>query len=170
MFKRIAIVTGFIAFFAAMAMILFYLKDKGNGVETTSVVAENTEIQNAIKTDEMHVYNAENLSEACSAEDGIFCAVEKVIKCTMEPDFQGCNKNVVPAFVIADAEDMERPTEMSFKIVKIKPIPESSDISVYTESDCNAMWFGLCKGTVVYSLSPKDNDGSWVVNNIFALE
>jgi hypothetical protein len=168
MFKRIAIVTGFIAFFAAMAMILFYLEGKDNGVETTSVAAENTEVQNVIKTDEMHAYNAENLSVACSAEDGIFCAVEKVIKCTMKPDLESCNKNVVPAFVIADAEDMERPTEMSFRIVKIKPIPESSDISVYTESDCNAIWFGLCKGTVVYSLSPKD--GGWAVNNIFALE
>lgn len=170
MFKRIAIIMGFIAFFAAMAMILFYLKDKSNGVETVSVAAENTGIQNAVKTDEMQVYNAESLSDACSAEDGIFCAVEKVIKCTMKPNMEGCNKKVVPAFVIADAEEMERPTEMSFRIVKIKPVPESSDISVYTESDCNAMWFGLCKGTVVYSLSPKDSDDGWVVNNIFALE
>lgn len=168
MLKRVALVTGFIVFFAAMAMILFYLKDK-NGVEqSTSVAVTNTEVQTAVETDEMHVYNAENLNEDCAAEDGVFCAVERVVKCTMKPDFQGCHKNVVPAFVIADAEDMERPTEMSFKIVKIKPIPESSDISVYTESDCNAMWFGLCKGTVVYSLTPKDN--GWAVNNIFALE
>ena len=170
MFKRIAIVTGFIAFFAAMAMILFYLKDKNNSVEATSVAVETAKVENVVKTDEMHVYNAENLSEACASDDEIFCAVEKVIKCTMKPDMDGCRKSVVPAFVIADAEDMERPTEMSFKIVKIKPIPESSDISVYTESDCNAMWFGLCKGMVVYSLSPKDNEGSWRVNNIFALE
>lgn len=170
MLKRIAIVSGFIVFFAAMAVILFHLKGK-NGVEDGApVVAQNSEIQNVIKTDEMHVYNADNLTEACAADDGVFCAVEKVVKCTMKPDMNGCHKKVVPAFVIADAEDTERPTEMSFKIVKIKPIPESQDISVYTESDCNAMWFGLCKGTVVYSLTPADDANGWRVNNIFALE
>ena len=167
MFKRLAIVTGFIVFFALMAWILFYLKDK-NSVEQTATVQENTVVENPIKTDEMHVYNAEDISDECTATDGVFCAVEKVVKCTMKPDMESCNKKVVPAFVIADAEDMERPTEMSFKIVKIKPVPESQDISVYTESDCNAMWFGLCKGTVVYSLT--QNEGNWVVNNIFALE
>jgi len=169
MLKRIAIVTGFVAFFALMAGILFYLKDK-QGVQDVSVSVENKVVQNTVKAEEMHVYNAEQLSDACAEQDGIFCAIEKVIKCTMKPDRDGCHKSAVPAFVISDAEDMERPTEMSFKITKIKPVPESQDISVYTESDCNAMWFGLCKGTVVYSLTPRESDGGWAVYNIFALE
>jgi hypothetical protein len=56
----------------------------------------------------------------------------------------------------------------SFSITKIKPIPDTRDISVYTKSQCDASWFGLCQGTVIYSLSAKD--GVWKVSNVYALE
>lgn len=168
MFKRFLIIAGFVLFFALMASILFYLQKKNaqNGVDAAPVVVQ----ESAMKTDDVHAYTAADLSAECSSDDHIFCAVEKTVKCTITPELLGCDKDSVPAFVIGKAEDTERPTEMSFKIVKIKPVPDSQDVSVYTESDCNAMWFGLCKGTVVYSLSPSENESQWRVTNIFALE
>lgn len=169
MVKRILIIAGFVVFFALMVCILFYLQKKGRQDETQAlapiVVQEKT-----VAADGLHTYSAADLSAECSGEDNIFCAVERAVKCTITPELTGCDKDNVPAFVIGKAEDTERPTEVSFKITKIKPVPDSQDISVYTESDCNAMWFGLCKGTVVYSLSPRESDGQWRVTNIFALE
>ena len=169
MFKRIVIVLGFIAFFGLMAACLFFLQKKGDATNVV-VAQQNVNVEQNFATDEMHVYSATDISGECLANDQIFCAVERVVKCTMQPDLDVCTKESVPAFVVGNAEDTERPTEMSFKVIKIKPIPDSQDISVYTESDCNAMWFGLCKGTVVYSLTPSDENGQWRVTNIFALE
>ena len=108
------------------------------------------------------------MAAGCRAEDKIFCAIEQVIKCTMAPELEGCDKEYVPGFVLGKAEETPRPRHISFEITKIKPIPGSSDISVYTKSDCDAVWFGLCKGTVIYSLTQKD--GRWAVTNIYALE
>jgi hypothetical protein len=50
----------------------------------------------------------------------------------------------------------------------MKSVPESEDIVVYTKSECIGSWFGLCQGTVIYSLTTRN--GLWEVNNIFALE
>ena len=163
------IISLFILFFVLMALYgkkLITPETSQNEIvaATTSTNAED----NAVKADEMHVYNSGDLQTECSSDDKIFCAVELTVKCTMDPELAGCDKSVVPSFVLGKTEEVERPSEISFKVVKIKPITNSSDISVYTESDCNALWFGLCKGTVVYSLTPKDN--TWAVTNIFALE
>lgn len=165
MLKKIIIVLLFILFFGAMA---FY----GYKLVTPEISNEDivvTEVgKKELPMDELHEYNSEDLKTECSSEDRVFCAIERTVKCTIEPTLDGCDKSLVPGFVLGNVEDVERPTKISFKLVKIKPIVESADISVYTESDCNALWFGLCKGTVVYSLTPRDND--WAVTNIFALE
>lgn len=167
MLKKIVIVGLFILFFAGMA---FY-GDKLVAPEMPDSVSSDTtqKVENvAVKADDLHVYNSGDLQTECSSDDKIFCAIERTVKCTIEPELDGCDKSVVPSFVLGKTEEVERPTEISFKVTKIKPITNSSDLSVYTQSDCNALWFGLCKGTVVYSLTPKD--GEWAVTNIFALE
>lgn len=168
MLKKVAIILMFIAIFALALWAMFCMQKK------TEVVPQDVKQETAFPvtsdaTDEpTYVYKREHLEENCALDDKIFCAVERVVKCTINPDMNICNKDVVPAFVLGQTEDVERPSEISFKIVKIKPIPESSDLSVYTKSDCNALWFGLCKGTVVYSLAASDEN--WQVTNIFALE
>ena len=63
------------------------------------------------------------LLAGCQSEDKIFCAIEQTVKCTMVPDFAGCNKDFVPGFVIGKTDDTPRPTQISFEITKIKPIP-----------------------------------------------
>ena len=169
MFKRIMVISLFILFFILM---FFYgrslITPETSKKDTLSAVDSALTESNTAKTDEQHVYNSEDLQTECSADDKIFCAIELTVKCTIDPELVGCDKSVVPSFILGKTEEVERPTEISFKMTKIKPITNSSDISVYTESDCNALWFGLCKGTVVYSLTPKDN--GWSVTNIFALE
>lgn len=169
MLKKIMIISLFILFFIGMAFYGKKLITPEKSQETTTAVVAPAHIEgNMVKADELHVYNSGDLQTECSSDDKIFCAVELTVKCTMEPELEGCDKSLVPSFVLGKTEEVERPTEISFKVVKIKPITNSSDISVYTESDCNALWFGLCKGTVVYSLTPKDD--VWSVTNIFALE
>lgn len=168
MLKKVAIILMFIAIFAIAAVMMFYMQKKAE-TESQGVPAHEALPVVKEEADEpFYVYKADSLVEDCALKDRIFCAVERVVKCTINPDMKACNKDDVPGFVLGQTEDVERPSEISFKIVKIKPIPESSDISVYTKSDCNALWFGLCKGTVVYSLT---TDGlEWHVTNIFALE
>ncbi|MBO5037930.1 MAG: hypothetical protein J6C85_00525 [Alphaproteobacteria bacterium] len=155
--KRILITFGFVLVFALGAYGLFYIEGRPEPV-----------LDEQHFNEEVHTYKADDLNSGCAGEDKIFCAIERTVKCTMAPEFEGCDKKYVPSFVLGKTKDVVRPTEMSFKIIKIKPIIGEKDIAVYTQSDCDTMWFGLCKGTVVYSLSPK-GDG-WAVTNIYALE
>ena len=166
MLKKTITILGFIIIFALAVSLIFYMQHKATSSETEVAVTNNASEADAADT--LHTYTADNLQAECQSDSDIFCAIERTVKCTIDPTFENCNKNFVPAFVIGKAEDTERPTEISFRITKIKPIPESTDLSVYTQSDCNALWFGLCKGTVVYSLTTNKNE--WVVTNIFALE
>jgi len=165
--KKILIISGFIAIFALAVLLASYLLLKKQ--PSTVVQEQKIPAEEVVKTDEMHVYSIENLVADCFADDKIFCAVERTVKCTLAPELASCDKEFVPGFILGQTGDTERPTQISFKITKIKPIPDSSDISVYTESDCDALWFGLCKGTVIYSLNQKKN-GEWGVTDMFALE
>lgn len=169
MLKKILIMLLFIAVFGAAAWFGYSLITPKS--ETTAAANAVTVAQpEAADFETMHVYTSGDLVAACTAEDKVFCAIERTVKCTIEPTLDYCTKEFVPNFVFGQTDDVERPSEISFKLTKIKPIAGSDVLSVYTESDCNAMWFGLCKGTVVYSLRPQGNDGAWRVENIYALE
>jgi len=170
MFKKAAIILVFIVLFALALWAMFYMQKKTEMVSKDQNFSLEAPVSEVSKTEDepFYVYKADSLNESCALDDKIFCAVERVVKCTINPDLSVCDKDLVPGFVLGQNEEVERPTEISFKIVKIKPIPESSDISVYTKSDCNALWFGLCKGTVVYLLATDELD--WFVTNIYALE
>lgn len=162
--KKILILSLFTAFFAAALYLVYQMRGESNPViEGRAGSSEQKAISDAV-----HTYRADDVKSGCAAEDGIFCAVERTVKCTLAPELDGCDSGKVPAFVLGKSDEVQRPTEISFSITKLKPIPESQDISVYTTSDCDAVWFGLCKGTVIYSLAHKD--GQWAVTNIYALE
>lgn len=164
MAKRAFIVALFVTFFAVLLWWLFVMKRAdAPQMEQPEKITEVRQI-----SDSLHSYNAADISSACSAEDKIFCAIELAVKCTLVPELDGCSTDVVPGFVLGQVDNEVRPRQLSFEITKIKPLPESTDIAVYTKSDCDASWFGLCKGTVIYSLSQL-GDG-WRVVNIYALE
>ncbi len=164
MVKKIVIVCCFLGVFGAALWVIFQMKGIDKPVLEKKVIVE--EVQNI--GDSVHSYSVAEMTVGCQSEDKIFCAIEQTVKCTMNPDFAGCHKDFVPGFVIGKTNDTPRPTQISFEIMKIKPIPGTNDVSVYTKSDCDAVWFGLCKGTVIYSLSQKGS--RWAVTNIYALE
>lgn len=165
MLKRVLIILGFVLC-ALTSLFMIYMMTNSNKEAEIVSLSSNSDVQKV--DDEMHKYSVESLSEACEVEDVVFCAIEKTVKCTINPELSYCNKKDIPSFIVGKTQEDIRPSYISFSITKIKPLPESRDITVYTKSDCDASWFGLCKGTVIYSLAPKD--GEWVVNNIFALE
>ena len=168
MFKKIIIISLFILFFAGMAFYGYRLITPKSSAENVTVADVQKVEKPVVSFDGVHSYNSEDLQTECSSEDKIFCAIERTVKCTIEPSLSVCDKAFVPGFVLGNVEGVDRPTEISFKLAKIKPVTGSTDLSVYTESDCDALWFGLCKGTVVYSLTPHGDE--WSVTNIFALE
>ena len=54
-------------------------------------------------------------------------------------------------------ESLQRPTEMSFRVYKLKPLNDGS-VEAYTESTCNGNWFELFQGNIIYVLSPNGKD------------
>ncbi len=117
--------------------------------------------------DKVYTYNPENLPQNCNINSAMVCAVEFAVKCTINPDFAGCRQSKLPKFIFMEDPSLERPTEMSFKISKIKPI--STDlVEIYTESTCNGNWFGLCQGNIIYIVVPTEN--AWRVKDIYAVE
>lgn len=117
--------------------------------------------------DKIFSYNVKNLPEGCKIDSAMGCAVEFAVKCTLNPNYTGCRQSKLPKFIFMDDESLQRPTEMTFKINKIKPI--SADlVEIYTQSTCNGNWFGLCQGRIIYVLVPEDS--GWRVKDIYAIE
>lgn len=115
--------------------------------------------------DKIYSYQIDNLVASCDKGSEIVCAIDLNSKCTINPKGQECDKSKMPKFVFMEDESLQRPTEMTFQIVKIKPL-DATQIEVYTKSTCNGGWFGLCNGNVIYVLNNKD--GQWVVKDIYA--
>lgn len=112
-------------------------------------------------------YKLGETQKGCNKGSEVACAIDLYMKCTLNFKDSECAKDKLPKFVFMDDESLQRPTEMSFKITKIKPI-DTHMIEVYTESTCNGMWFGLCEGNIIYVLSNKS--GGWVVKDVYAME
>ena len=79
--------------------------------------------------------------------------------------FTGYRTNCKLTFM--EDESLQRPSQASFQIVKLKPI-DAHTVEVYTKSDCNGVWFGLCKGNIIYVLN--NRSGNWTVKDIYALQ
>lgn len=163
--KRVFILSMFIAFAVFCLWLVFVLTGNRKTEIVPLAVHSSEEVE---LNDTLHSYKKDELSKKCENDDQVFCAIEKIVKCTINPELEFCDKGGIPSFVLVKTEEDIRPTEISFSITKMKPVPDSSDIVVYTKSQCNASWFGLCQGTVIYSLTTRN--GIWEVNNIFALE
>lgn len=114
-------------------------------------------------------FNAESLKPGCDAGSEIVCAINTLVKCTINPKTEECskNRNKMPGFIFMDDESLERPTQQSYQIVKMKPIA-NGQVEVYTKGECNGIWFGLCKGNVIYVMAPDGN--GWAVKDIYAME
>jgi len=116
----------------------------------------------------VYTYRADSLPDKCLSDSPMACAVELAVKCTLNPEFAGCTDAKLPKFIFMTDEALGRPTEMSFKIAKIKPI-NTDVVEIHTDGTCNGNWFGLCNGRIIYVLVPLNNDG-WRVKDIYAIE
>ena len=130
--------------------------------ETAAVTQEESFI------DQEYFYNLENANEECALNSEVACAVETAVKCIINPGREVCETIGLPEFVFMEDEDLQRPTEQSFKITKLKPLEDGS-LEVYTTGTCNGNMFGLCNGTIIYVLKSKD-DTSWRVSDVYAVE
>lgn len=118
--------------------------------------------------DKIYDYKNNKLSNNCKLNSEMACAVDFAVKCTLDPNHEGCRDSKLPKFIFMTDEALERPTEMTFKIAKIKPI-NADLVEVHTDSTCNGKWFGLCQGRIIYVLVPTENNG-WRVKDIYAIE
>ncbi len=111
-------------------------------------------------------YKQGELQDGCSVDSSMMCTIELAAKCTVNPKHKECDKNLLPSFIFMEDESLQRPTEMAFRVYKLKPLTNGI-VEVYTESSCNGGWFGLCQGNIIYVLAPQGSD--WKVNDIYSL-
>jgi len=140
---------------------------------------EKTDIQNEEVTvqkeeeklpDSLYTFNIENLPQECAEQNEMLCAVEKAIKCTIDTNMKNCHELDLPKFIFMSDQSIERPTEISYKFINKKVLPNNT-VEIYTDSVCNAKWFGLCQGTVIYVLVPANSTvKEWHVKDIYAIE
>ena len=121
----------------------------------------------------IYSYNKDSLSEECPSDNEIVCAIDKIVKCALNPKLSLCDSKNMPEFLFYDdsifAEDNVegRPSEQSFKILKHK-ILDDHTIEVYTEGQCDHNWFGACQGNIIYIMD--NGSGQWLVKDLYAVE
>ncbi len=120
-------------------------------------------------SEKVYSFDLNTLTSGCDESSEIICAINTSIKCTINPEFSDCEqaKNAMPKFVFLNDENLQRPTSQSYKVNKLKPLPDGT-VEVYTQSTCNGNWFGLCNGNIIYIMTNKNN--TWIVKEIYAIE
>lgn len=106
---------------------------------------------------------------SCNVNSQIVCAVNDYIACSINPNRSYCkeNKNILPSFVFMNDESLKRPSFHKYQIVKMKMRPDNQ-VEVFTLSECNGNWFGLCQGNIIFVLKNKNN--TWFVTDAYARE
>lgn len=113
------------------------------------------------------VFETDTLTEACDKNSQLVCAIEAVMKCSLNPKMASCTPDKMPKFVLMEDENIIAPTHFDYKITKIKPL-DAETAEVYTEGSCNGTWFGLCNGNIIYVMNYKN--GEWTVKDLYAIE
>ena len=145
---------------------LYWLKNNYQNTQHAKAVPAATATSETFE-DRVYTYDSSDLPAECALNSEMACAVEFAIKCTLNPDFACCRQSKLPKFIFMDDESLNRPTQISFKIHKIKPVAADM-VEIHTDSTCNGNWFGLCQGNIIYVLVP--NGDSWRVKDIYAIE
>ena len=112
-------------------------------------------------------FTASRLETGCQDASKMVCAVNLAVKCTLDPGFSECDKSKMPRFIFMQDDSLDRPSELSYKIKKIRPLQDGT-VEIITDSSCNGNWFGLCNGTVIYVMKLQNED--WIVQDIYALQ
>lgn len=110
-------------------------------------------------------FDAANIDPKCDKDSQLVCALDLAIKCTLNPKMAECDKNKLPGYIFFEDENLGRPTKMSYRIYKLKPL-DANMISVYTEGTCNGNLMGLCQGNIIYVMGLEE--GQWQVKDTYA--
>jgi hypothetical protein len=166
MLRKIIVIVAMIALISLSVML--YKKSAPQQIPTADTQEEQVEavVEEALP-EVIYTFNIENVTADCSQENQQFCAVENAVKCTVNPDLEICKNLQLPEFIFMKDPSVDRPSEISYKIVNKKALPNNTT-EIYTESACNGNWFGLCQGTVIYVLAPLNE--AWQVKDIYAIE
>lgn len=111
-------------------------------------------------------FNSQDSDTVYNNKNEIISAINGAIKCTINPKNKSCTTLNLPKFILMEDESLQRPSFMQYQITKIKPLAGGL-LHIYTKSQCNNNWFGLCQGNIIYVLENKNNQ--WYVSDIFAL-
>ena len=127
------------------------------------------EAEKSLDKETIFSFDVSNLQTGCETDSEIICAVNRTIKCILNPSFEECEKNKenMPSFVFMQDESLQRPTFQSYKITKLSPRDDGA-VEILTQSSCNGNWFGLCNGNIIYVM--KNIDSVWRVSDMYALE
>lgn len=130
---------------------------------------ENPLAAPAFSDAETYTISATNLTPGCKEDSEIVCAINLSLKCTVNPSFSECveNKAYMPGFIFMQDDSLRRPTTVTYRINKLKPLEDGS-VEVYTSSTCDGVWFGLCNGNIIYTMETLN--GNWAVKDLYAVE
>lgn len=142
---------------------------KDDKQSSQSSLSQNVETLSADFSDKVFHFNLDATEQPCSEKSEIVCTINLAIQCTLNPKLDKClaHKNNMPNFIFMEDEFLGRPTELSYQIMKIKPLP-NNQYEVFTLGTCNGNWFGLCNGKIIYVMK-NDND-NWSIVDIYAIE
>ena len=124
--------------------------------------------ETTVSENEIYSYDIKNLPQTCKYPSQMVCAVELAVNFSINPSTQECqqHKKELPSFIFMEDESLQRPTQHSYKITKLKPLNDGT-VAVYTQSTCNGVWFGLCNGNIIYVM--KNVNNKWQVKDIYAI-
>lgn len=162
--KKLIVILCMLVLLGFSIYLITQTKDADRTVTEESVV----EIEMPKLPEQIFDFEKDSLKENCSIDDPMFCAIEIAVKCTINPEFSLCAKADLPKFIFMNEPGLDRPTEMNYKIVD-KKILGNGTTEIYTESNCNGNWFGLCQGTIIYVMAQKP-ENVWYVKDIYGIE
>ncbi len=153
----------------SLCAVLLALSACSKADEQTAQPTPASEASAGIDNETVFSFDLNTLKPGCDNESQIVCAINASIKCTINPAFADCleQKAYMPNFIFMQDDSLQRPTSQSYKITKIKPLPDGT-VEVYTQSTCNGNWFGLCNGNIIYVMDFQNN--RWVVKDLYAVE
>lgn len=157
-----------ILFMLALLCFSIYLVTKTKNADRTVVEESVVEVEMPKLPEQVFSFEKSTLNENCSIDDSMFCAIEVAVKCTINPEFSICAKADLPKFIFMTEQGLDRPTEMNYKIIDKKNL-NNGTTEIYTESNCNGNWFGLCQGTIIYVMAQKAQK-IWYVKDIYGIE
>lgn len=154
------------------ALTITACSDEQKADETSSQEINTREIQmfnipSAEILNQAHSFKATDSDSVFADENAIIKAINLAVQCTLSPHNANCTPQKLPKFILMEDESLQRPTQMQYKITKIQPLA-GGILHIYTQSQCNNNWFGLCQGNIIYVLQHQND--IWTVTDIFALE